>query len=657
MGIEIPDLDDREFDELVEHARRQIPVHTDAWTDHNAQDTGIAILELLAWLSDTYTYQLNSISAADREKYLSLLGVSRRPPQAASTAVAVDAPPELGGTTIPAGRHLEVEDGSGEPKRFATDRALELTAARIERVVTDADDDTVNNTRESESPETRFYPFGDDPGRGDALYLGFDADPFADGSRLTLNVDYYEAGLPEPATHGSYESTFEPSVSLVWEHCTDYANWRDAAVWTEVPVLDDETTGFYQGGTVVLEEPSSWNADADVIDSVELQHQPPGLVWLRCRIERPGYEVPPQLDAIRANVVDVSHRRRVESELLTRADGSVETTIESGQTYHFEHAPVLEATVSVAGEQWSEVDDFDTSDPTDRHYILDNSTGTVTFGNGLDGTKPPVGSRVVADRYVHGGGTAGNVSVHAEWQFAERDGVAPVESLSVAAIGPATGGTDQESVDDALERFNRDRRIPYRAATLEDYEYVACHTPGLRFGRTLATRESVRGDDGTVVSVSVLPHSDAVKPEPSEGFLGAVERHLDRCRLLTDRVRVRKPTYVHVGVSVTVTALPEYTAAGLTRAVEEAIADYIHPVTGYDGDGWPFGRPLYAAAVEDVVEAVAGVKSVSELSLTSGGVTEQDDYGNVHIPETALLALSNRDLSVTVASESGRRTR
>jgi len=246
MGIDVPNLDDREFEEIFEKARRQIPVHTDDWTNHNASDTGIAILEVLAWISETYTYQINQVSDEDREKYLKLLGVSREPPSAASARLRVSVPDDADGATIPAGEKLLVNDRSGVTKTFETETATTLIDADIDRVVTNAGNDTVNNTTENNTENTHYYAFGESPQTGDVLYLGFDGDPFSNSTTLELTVDLYNDKLPTVASHGNFESTFEPSVNVSWEYCEDYANWDEDEAWVDLPVDQDGTDSFYQ---------------------------------------------------------------------------------------------------------------------------------------------------------------------------------------------------------------------------------------------------------------------------------------------------------------------------------------------------------------------------------------------------------------------------
>ena len=44
--------DARRFDSLLNEARARIPAHTPEWTDHNANDPGISLLELFAYIAE-----------------------------------------------------------------------------------------------------------------------------------------------------------------------------------------------------------------------------------------------------------------------------------------------------------------------------------------------------------------------------------------------------------------------------------------------------------------------------------------------------------------------------------------------------------------------------------------------------------------------------
>jgi len=661
--MKIPDLDDREFTEVLEHAKRQILVHSDEWTNHNASDTGIAILEVLSWLSETYGYQIDQITDDDWKKFLQLLGISQQPPQPAKTELLLTVPDAADGAVVPAGTKLFAANQSGETKVFETIMDETVVSESLEMVVTDADDDTVNNTTEVRTEGTQFYAFGDDPQPGDAMYLGFDDDPLAAGgdqNMLELTIDFYDVDLPEPSTRSDTPVQFDPSVELTWEYCTDYERWEDDESWEELAVVVDETDAFYEGGIIRLEKPHENVVTTEESESASVLGQQPGLVWLRCRVERAGYEIPPQLNTIRMNILDIEHRETVEDELLAHEDETLEATISAGQEFFFDQTPILEATIEINGQQWSEVRDFERSSPTDKHYVLHNERSSITFGDGINGAKPPVGETVHATRYVHGGGTDGNVVADTDWQFKHpeeklTDDVS-YDDIELQQLRPASGGKDMETIEAALDRFKRDLKESYRACTLEDYEYLATETPGLRFGRAYATtRTRETPDDGSVdqIHVIIVPYSTQQRPQPSEGFLDTVREHLNRNRLATDIVRVKEPNYVTVGGMIVVSSVPEYTDQEVLREIRTELGEYLHPVVGFDGNGWPFGQIIYRTELTDFIETLPGVRSVEEIVLTASGEKEIDENGNVLLPDDALPTLVKDDLGVTVTENDG----
>ena len=79
MAIIPPRLDDRAFDDLRAELIRRIPIHAPEWTDHNASDPGIALLELFAALGDNLLYRLNRVPEAARLGFLRLLPVAPQP--------------------------------------------------------------------------------------------------------------------------------------------------------------------------------------------------------------------------------------------------------------------------------------------------------------------------------------------------------------------------------------------------------------------------------------------------------------------------------------------------------------------------------------------------------------------------------------------------
>lgn len=73
MPLELPNLDDRTYADLVEEARRLIPSFDPAWTNHNPSDPGITLVETFAYLTEMLLYRLNRVTEANQRRFIKLL--------------------------------------------------------------------------------------------------------------------------------------------------------------------------------------------------------------------------------------------------------------------------------------------------------------------------------------------------------------------------------------------------------------------------------------------------------------------------------------------------------------------------------------------------------------------------------------------------------
>ena len=90
MPIPLPNLDDRDYDDLVGEARSLIPVLLPEWTDHNPSDPGVILVEMLAWLTEMQLYQVNQIPQSHTRNFLQLLnGPEWTPPTTGGLDAAV----------------------------------------------------------------------------------------------------------------------------------------------------------------------------------------------------------------------------------------------------------------------------------------------------------------------------------------------------------------------------------------------------------------------------------------------------------------------------------------------------------------------------------------------------------------------------------------
>jgi hypothetical protein len=90
MPLQLPVLDDRNFEQLLEEARRRIPVYTPEWTNFGGEsDPGITIVQLFAFLTENLLYRANRVPELNRLKFLQLLGIPLRPAAPADGLITV----------------------------------------------------------------------------------------------------------------------------------------------------------------------------------------------------------------------------------------------------------------------------------------------------------------------------------------------------------------------------------------------------------------------------------------------------------------------------------------------------------------------------------------------------------------------------------------
>ncbi|MDP1532760.1 MAG: hypothetical protein Q8L92_04190, partial [Rubrivivax sp.] len=109
MPLPSPILDDRSFQQLAAELTSRIPVYNPEWTDHNAADPGITLLELFAFQAENLLYRFNQIPEATYLEFLRLLQLPLRPAQAARALLTFSAEAAAGialpqGTLASAGK-------------------------------------------------------------------------------------------------------------------------------------------------------------------------------------------------------------------------------------------------------------------------------------------------------------------------------------------------------------------------------------------------------------------------------------------------------------------------------------------------------------------------------------------------------------------------
>jgi len=365
------------------------------------------------------------------------------------------------------------------------------------------------------------------------------------------------------------------------------------------------------------------------------------------------------------NAAVVDQRVSVSNEVLGQGDGTPDQLLRLSRTGVVSDGLVLRVVdAGDAGDAnkanatpWTQVDDLmaagpelqlspastsASTRPTDV-FLLDAEAGTVRFGDGLRGRRPPIGSRILA-QYDVCDGRAGNVAAGAI-----TSGPALPPGVRVRNPLATWGGADAEDALTGEKRITAFVRHRDRLVTAEDFHDIAARTPGVDVARVEVLAawhpdlgDSQPGDAPGVVTLMLVPRHDPRQPDapqPDGAFIDAVCRHLDPRRLVTTELVLRGPDYVGLWLSVGITVAGGHTVPDVRDAVKARLRAVLAP-TRIDGatdlpgreDGWPLST---AVNVKDLWAEAARVPGV----LRVNGVLLADARGTAIPDEQALHGL------------------
>jgi hypothetical protein len=392
------------------------------------------------------------------------------------------------------------------------------------------------------------------------------------------------------------------SLPLLWEYSGEHG-------WRHLATLEDGTRAMTETGTLAFVAPADWHATA-----IAATH----AFWLRGRLQLGNYSPPPQLCAVYPNAVEAIQKRRIEGEILGSSTG------EPRQSFTLRYRPLLSApkifvreAVGERGEEqetewvpWDCVDSLLSSQQTDRHYIIDLSLGTVSFGDGRRGMIPPRLGNNIRANYEVGGGLRGNVA---------RGSVTVIDSdlsgVSVNNVTPAGGGAEGETIEEAELRGPAMLKHRYRAVTCEDYEHLALEAS------PAVAKAFCFGEPGGI-QLLVLPRDGGTKPRPSGQLVRQLANYLDARRIATTRLHISGPGYDDIQLRAELALSPLHAAsfAAVRAECERSLQALVDPVHGGpDGTGWPLGQAIYASEIYRLFLQIPHVDHVRTVRLRKSG--------------------------------------
>jgi hypothetical protein len=232
--------------------------------------------------------------------------------------------------------------------------------------------------------------------------------------------------------------------------------------------------------------------------------------------------------------------------------------------------------------------------------------------------------------------------------------VPPANTEAFLALLNGAGWARPEGVtlDQAVRQTLLGLRERTRAATAEDYEWLALHAwprteaaaqlggaARLRRVRCVPRRNLAAADPAVRAAAAAGHLSLVVLPEPvagagsqpdglDEALRAALWEFLDARRTLTARHHVVGPGYVPVEVAADLALREDAPPTAALAAARAALAAFFDPFAGGpDQTGWPFGRAVHASEVYTTLDAVALVDFVENLRLSTPAGAERVHAG------------------------------
>jgi phage-related baseplate assembly protein len=199
----------------------------------------------------------------------------------------------------------------------------------------------------------------------------------------------------------------------------------------------------------------------------------------------------------------------------------------------------------------------------------------------------------------------------------------------------ATGGSDEQKLDDFIRDTPRNLRSAGRVVTDKDYETQATKIQGVKKARALGSRHPDFGDSPVAgaITVFVVADTDSSPPTPSAELIRSVCNSLDGLRLITTEIFVAAPTFLEIRVEARLFASP---TAAFDQVADQAGArldDYLDPLER------DFGEDISIAALYSALFGNADpqrtVRSVENLIVFVNG-QEHDIRKPIAVPPDAL---------------------
>lgn len=612
------------------------------WTERNAADLGITVVELIAYAADHLSYHQDAVATeaylgtarkrTSLRRHARLLDYAMHDGVSARAWVAIDAVAGSDGVIVAGPRTIESGAAEDAPGTLFLTRAPDLPALLAPTRIADAlragaqpFEALHDVTLRPAWSEMRFYTWGDEdcclPRGATRAFLRNRDDELADLASGTVLI-FEEVRGPDSARTEDADPLHRHAVRLT------RVEFLEDELFPDDPAGDDTSPRLRVAAI-------EW-ASADAL---------PFPLCLRELADAadPATVVP--VSVARGNVVLVEHGRTLPLEIMvngqpapreelavtgdhrfrprlreagiacqgraTRADG---TLVAFDPDAPAAHALTMDPRTAIpaiylreitsGNVRWSAQQDLLDTDGFDREFVAEieeNGTTSLRFGDNVHGARPRTASRFAA-AYRVGGGLAGNVGA---------DAIAHIVSSEAGIAGvrnplPARGGQQRERAEHVRLYAPQAFRKQERAVTEADYAEVTERHPSVQ--RATATFRWT----GSWHTVFLTVDRRGGLPVDA-GFEEELLSFLERFPLAGYDIEIEPPAFVPLDIALTVCVEKGVLRSDVHIALLEAFSNrnraggnrgFFHP------DNFTFGQPVHLSRIVATAMSVPGVRWV-----------------------------------------------
>jgi hypothetical protein len=293
------------------------------------------------------------------------------------------------------------------------------------------------------------------------------------------------------------------------------------------------------------------------------------------------------------------------------------------------------------GLEWRPLRDLLAAGPDFPGFVVEtesDGTGHFRFGDGRFGLRPEPGL-VFAAQYRVGSGARGNLGAGTLAHLYTPAGTVPDRIVRVWNPVPARGGADPEPLEQVRQRAPVAFRSQARAVTPEDYARFTERFPGVqRAAASLRWTGSWRTVFITVDRAGGLPVDAA--------FEAALRAHLEPFRMAGHDLEIDAPRFAPLELELAVCVGRDHFAADVRAALLREMGRgtlpggrraFFHP------DHFTFGQPVYLSRIYAAAQAVPGVERVEVTVFRRQGRTGNEAIasGRLDVGRLEIARLDN----------------